>query len=204
MSKVLLIRSSMFGEDSKSLRLAREFLAHYPHSSVVERVLTPASMPHLTAEVYQAMGRPESELTIEEKAKVVLSDTLIAELEAADTIVLAAPMYNFSIPSTLKAWIDHVSRRGRTFSYTEAGPKGLLGGKKVFVLTARGGIYSQGAAQAFDFQVPYLRGVLGFLGLTDVNFIHFEGANISSEAAAKGFGEAQATIKSLFRQPALA
>ena len=204
MSKVLLIRSSMFGEDSKSLRLAREFLAHYPHSSVVERILTPASMPHLTAEVFQAMGRPESELTREEKASVALSDTLIAELEAADTIVLAAPMYNFSIPSTLKAWIDHIARRGRTFGYTEAGPKGLLGGKKVFVLTARGGIYSQGPAQAFDFQAPYLRSVLGFLGLTDVNFIHFEGANISSEAAAKGFGEAQTAIKNLFRQPEFA
>jgi hypothetical protein len=108
MSNVLLIRSSIFGQQSKSLRLANEFLSRYPHDSLVERLLTPSTMPHLTAETYLAMGKPDTELTREERGHVALSDALIAEVEAADTIVLAVPMYNLSIPSTLKAWIDHV------------------------------------------------------------------------------------------------
>ncbi|MEW6641863.1 MAG: FMN-dependent NADH-azoreductase [Pseudomonadota bacterium] len=202
MSNVLLIRSSIFGRESKSRRLANEFLSRYPHISLVERDLTPTTIPHLTAETYVAMGRPASELTSEEKALVALSDALITEVKTADTIVLAAPMYNLSIPSTLKAWIDHIARRGKTFVYTAAGPQGLLGGKKVFVLTARGGIYSHGPAQPLDFQEPYLRGVLGFLGIEDVTFIHFEGANISAEAAATGCGKARSTIDDVLSRAA--
>jgi FMN-dependent NADH-azoreductase len=175
MSNVLLIHSSVFGEKSQSLGLARDFLKRYPHRSVVERALTPQTMPHLDGATFAAMGTPTG---------AALSDELIAELEAADTIVLAVPMYNFSIPSTLKAWIDHVARRGRTFRYTEKGPEGLLKDKKVFVLVARGGLYSKGApAAAFDFQEPYLRTVLGFLGLTDVTFVHLEGLAMGPEAA---------------------
>jgi FMN-dependent NADH-azoreductase len=107
-------------------------------------------------------------------------------------------MYNFSIPSTLKAWIDHVARRGRTFRYTEKGPEGLLKGKKVFVLTARGGVYSNGApAAAFDFQEPYLRAVLAFVGLTDVTFVHFEGLAMGPEAANANRTKALAAIEHL-------
>ncbi|WP_375788613.1 FMN-dependent NADH-azoreductase [Bradyrhizobium sp. Pha-3] len=203
MNKVLLIRSSIFGRDSKSIRLANEFLSRYPHASLVERVLSPTTMPHLMAETYVAMGKPDSELTGEERAHVALSDALVAEVKAADTIVLAVPMYNLSIPSTLKAWIDHVARLGKTFIYTAAGPQGLLSGKKVFVLTARGGVYSDGPAQPLDFQTPYLRGVLGFLGIMDVTFIHFEGANISAEAAATGFSKAQRTIDEVLSRAAV-
>lgn len=201
MSNVLLVRSSIFGRDSKSFRLAIEFLSRYPHASAVERVLSPTTMPHLTAETYVAMGRSDSDLTGEERAHVALSDTLIDEVKTADTIVLAAPMYNLSIPSTLKSWIDHVVRRGETFVYTAAGPQGLLGGKKVIVLTARGGIYSHGPAQPLDFQTPYLRGVLGFLGTMDVTFIHFEGTSISAETAAIGFRNAQHTIDEVLGRP---
>jgi len=112
--------------------------------------------------------------------------------------VLAVPMYNFSIPSTLKAWIDHVARRGRTFSYTENGPEGLLKDKKVFVLVARGGVYSNGAPAApFDFQEPYLRTVLGFLGLTDVTFVHLEGLSMGPEAAKTNRNKALAEIERL-------
>jgi len=204
MTNVLLVRSSIFDEESKSLRLANAFLSRFPHASLIERVLAPGTMPHLTAQTYLAMGKPDSELTLEEKKRVALSDALIEEVKAADSIVLAVPMYNLSIPSTLKAWIDHVARRGKTFIYTASGPQGLLGGKKVFVLTARGGIYSQGRARPLDFQEPYLRGVLGFLGISDVTFIHFEGANISAEAAAKGFGEAQGAIDDVLWQAAAA
>jgi FMN-dependent NADH-azoreductase len=203
MSNVLLISSSLFGEQSQSLGLAREFLARHPHSSLVERALAPDSMPHLDAETLAAMATPDAQRTERQKQLAALSDTLVAELEAADTIVLAVPMYNFSIPSTLKAWVDHIARAGRTFRYTAAGPEGLLKGKKVFVLTARGGIYSGNApARAFDFQEPYLRAVLGFVGLDDVTFVHLEGLKVSPEAAANGRARASASIESLFRRAA--
>jgi FMN-dependent NADH-azoreductase len=195
MSNVLLIHSSVFGESSQSLGLARDFLKRYPHRSVVERALTPDTMPHLDGPTFAAMGTPADEHTSSQRAATALSDELIAELEAADTIVLAVPMYNFSIPSTLKAWIDHVARRGRTFRYSENGPEGLLKGKKVFVVTARAGIYSKGApAAAFDFQEPYLRAVLGFIGLTDVNFVHLEGLAMGPEAANTNRDKALAEI----------
>ena len=198
MSNVLLIHSSVFGDKSQSLALARDFLKRYPHRSVVERALSPQTMPHLDGETFLAMGTPSNDHNERQQAAVALSDTLIAELEAADTIVLAAPMYNFSIPSTLKAWIDHVARRCRTFRYTEKGPEGLLKGKKVFVLTARGGVYSNGApAAAFDFQEPYLRAVFAFLGLTDVTFVHFEGVGMGPEAANANRSKALATIERL-------
>jgi len=189
MSNVLLIHSSVFGENSQSLGLARDFLKRFPHRSVVERALTPQTMPHLDGATFAAMGTPTG---------AALSDELIAELEAADTIVLAVPMYNFSIPSTLKAWIDHVARRGRTFRYTEKGPEGLLTDKKVFVLVARGGLYSKGApAAALDFQEPYLRAVLGFLGLTDVTFVYLEGLALGPEAANANRDKALAEIERL-------
>ena len=198
MSNVLLIHSSVFGEKSQSLGLARDFLKRYPHRSLVERALAPHTMPHLDGETFAAMGTPANDHDGRQQAAVALSDTLIAELEAADTIVLATPMYNFSIPSTLKAWIDHVARRGRTFRYTEKGPEGLLKNKKVFVLGARGGVYSKGTPYAaFDFQEPYLRTVLGFLGLTDVTFVHFEGLAMGPEAANAHRSKALAHIERL-------
>jgi FMN-dependent NADH-azoreductase len=202
MSNVLLIHSSVFGAKSQSLGLTRAFLERYPHRSLVERALSPQTMPHLDGETFAAMVTPASELDSRQQAAVALSDELIAEVEAADTIVLAAPMYNFSIPSTLKAWIDHVARRGRTFRYSEKGPEGLLKGKKVFVLAARGGVYSNGApAAVLDFQEPYLRAVLGFLGLTDVIFVHLEGLSMGPEAATANRGKARAAIERLAAGP---
>jgi len=180
---------------------SREFLARYPHSSLIERVLTPQSMPHLDAETFAAIRMPEAERSERQRALVALSDELIAELEAADTIVIAAPMYNFSIPSALKAWIDHVARAGRTFRYTANGPEGLLKGKKVFVLTARGGVYSAGPANALDFQEPYLRALLGFIGLTDVTFLHLEGLAMGPDAAAQSFARAREAIDRVAQLP---
>jgi FMN-dependent NADH-azoreductase len=204
MSNILLVQSSIFGERSQSLAIARELLAGLPAASVIERTLTPESTPHVTAETMAAMATPEGQRTARQNDLVALSDTLIAELEAADTIVLAVPMYNLSIPSTLKAWIDHVARAGRTFRYTAAGPEGLLKARKVFVVTARGGVYSEGPAAALDFQEPYLRTVLGFLGLTDVTFVHLEGLKVSPEAAASGLAKARAKIESLVPRRAAA
>jgi FMN-dependent NADH-azoreductase len=143
--------------------------------------------------VLSALMTPAKEQT----EAVALADKLIAEVEAADTIVIAAPMYNFTIPSTLKAWLDHIARAGRTFRYTAAGPEGLLKGKKVFVVESRGGFYGEGPAKAMDFQEPYLRAMLGFLGLNDVTFIHAEGQAVSAEAAAQGLLKARNAVAEL-------
>jgi FMN-dependent NADH-azoreductase len=152
-------------------------------------------MPHLTLDTLGALMTPVDARTQAQQAAVDFADELIAEVEAADAIVIAAPMYNFSIPSTLKAWIDHIARAGRTFRYTESGPQGLLTGKKVFVVTGRGGVFSgESPARGMDFQEPYLRTVLGFLGLDDVTFIHIEGLKVSAEAAANGIARARAAI----------
>ena len=196
MSNILLIQSSIFGERSRSLSLAREFLnRHYAGQPVTERVLTPASMPHLDGETAAAFATPEAQRSDRQRQLVTLSDALITELENADTVVLAVPMYNFSIPSTLKAWIDHVARAGRTFRYTAQGPEGLLKGKKVVVLTARGGHYSgQSPFRAMDFQEPYLRAGFGFLGMSDVSFVHLEGLNISPDEAAKALERAKVEV----------
>jgi FMN-dependent NADH-azoreductase len=202
MSHLLLITSSLFGDQSKSARIAKEFVdawhRSHPGTRVTERALTPASMPHLTIDTLGAVMTPAEQRTAEQKASVAFGDRLIEELEAADTIVLAAPMYNFSISSTLKAWIDHVVRAGRTFRYTASGPEGLLKAKKVFVVTGRGGFYgSDSPARPLDFQEPYLRGVLGFIGLRDLSFIHVEGLNISAEEAERGLARARDAIATL-------
>jgi FMN-dependent NADH-azoreductase len=206
MSKVLLVTSSLFGDQSKSAQLAGEFVeawrGTHPGTTLIERALTPDTIPHLSLGALGALMTPAEQRTADQRASVQFADRLIEELEAADTIVLAVPMYNFSIPSTLKAWIDHVARAGRTFRYTAAGPEGLLKGKKVFVVTGRGGSYSgDSAAKVFDFQEPYLRGVLGFLGLTEVTFIHVEGLKVSPEAAEQGIARARQLIAAIAGMP---
>jgi FMN-dependent NADH-azoreductase len=206
MSNLLLVTSSLFGDQSKSAQLAREFVASWqgthPGTTVVERALTPDSIPHLSLDALGALMTPAEQRSGAQHATVAFGDRLIEELEAADTIVLAVPMYNFSIPSTLKAWIDHVARAGRTFRYSAQGPEGLLKGKKVFVVTARGGFYTgDSPANVLDFQEPYLRSLLAFLGLTDVSFIHVEGLKVSPEAAQQGLARARAAIASAVGTP---
>jgi FMN-dependent NADH-azoreductase len=147
---------------------------------------------------FTAGATPADKRSDAEARNAALADALIEELEAADVVVIAAPMYNFSIPSTLKAWIDHVARAGRTFRYGAAGPEGLLKGKKVFVVTGRGGIYTgDSPAKGMDFQEPYLRAMLGFLGLDDVSFIHVEGLAVGPDARASGTERARAAIADL-------
>jgi len=202
MSSLLIVTSSVFGEASQSRQMAQEVVASLrrtnPLMRVVERDLTPATMPHLSNETLTALAAPAEQRTPAQREAATFADALIEEVETADTIVLAVPMYNFSIPSTLKAWLDHIARRGRTFRYTEAGPEGLLKGKKVFVVTGRGGIYSgESPARALDFQEPYLRAFLGFVGLTDISFVHVEGLNISPEEAEKGRTRAREAIGTL-------
>jgi FMN-dependent NADH-azoreductase len=195
MSSLLFVSSSLFGQGSKSRQVALELIETLrranPAVAVSERVLD-ARMPHLNPETIAAWQAPGAETAA---ASAALSEELTGEIERAETVVIAAPMYNFSIPSTLKAWIDHIARAGRTFRYGANGPEGLLKGKKVFVVTGRGGVYSgESPGKAFDFQEPYLRAVLGFLGLTDVSFIHVEGIAMGEQAAADGVARARQAI----------
>jgi FMN-dependent NADH-azoreductase len=199
MSNVLFVTSSLFGEQSKSRQVAAQFLEawrrHHPGTEVTERDTN--TVPHLDAAALGALMIPADERNARQRSVVAFADALIAQIEQAETIVIAAPMYNFTIPSTLKAWFDHVARAGRTFRYTAAGAEGLLKGKKVFVIASRGGFYADGPAKPMDFQEPYLRAMLGFLGLTDVTFIHAEGQNVSPDAAANGMLAARNKIAEL-------
>jgi FMN-dependent NADH-azoreductase len=199
---LLLVTSSLFGEASQTRQIAREFVEswqrNHPDARVVERDLTPETMPHLTQATLGSVMTPADKRTAAQAELAAFADGLIAEVETADAIVLAAPMYNFTIPTTLKAWLDHIARAGRTFRYTATGPEGLLKGKKVYVVTGRGGVYSgESPARALDFQEPYLRAILGFVGITDVEFIHIEGLNISKEQAEAGRARARQAIETL-------
>jgi FMN-dependent NADH-azoreductase len=209
MANLLFVSSSLFGDGSQSRLIASEFIDRWrqsrPSTTVMERELAADSIPHLSLAALAASMTPADARSSAERQAVALADTLIAEVEAAEVIVLTAPMYNFSIPSTLKAWIDHITRAGRTFRYGAAGPEGLLKGKKVFIVTARGGIYSDNSpAKGMDFQEPYLRAMLGFLGLDDVTFIHVEGLKMSPEAAASGIERARKAVDELMPTAAAA
>ena len=202
MAKLLFVTSSLFGEGSQSRLIAGEFIDRWrrshPRTVVLERELTAETMPHLSLPALAAAVTPVETRSSEQHQAAALADTLIAEVEAAEVIVLAVPMYNFSIPSTLKAWIDHITRSGRTFRYGAGGPEGLLRGKKVFVITGRGLVYGDSSpGKDMDFQAPYLRAMLAFLGLDDVTFIHLEGLKISPETAAGTIERARQAIGDL-------
>ncbi len=203
MTNLLVLNSSLSGDTSVSNLLVEavvaRILATDPNPRVVRRDLAADAVPHLTPATVAGV-RAVAATPAEVQARA-LSDALIAELRAADTIVIGAPMYNFSIPSTLKAWFDHVLRAGETFSYSEAGPKGLLTGKKVIVVEARGGLYSEGPAQAADFQEAYLRHLLGFIGLTDVTFVRAEKIGYGPDARDEAIQGARAEIAGLELAP---
>ena len=176
-------------------RAAEEWKKNHPDGGVIHRDLSAMQIPPITDD-WGATRLETSELTPAQRAYLSTSDQLIEELRAADTIVIGAPMYNFSISSPLKASIDQIVRIGKTFSYGPNSPRGLLETKKVIVITARGGAYEKGTArEAFDFQEPYLRHILGFIGLTDVAFIHAE--NQSREQAAASLESAVEKITEL-------
>jgi FMN-dependent NADH-azoreductase len=180
--KILHLISSARGEASSSLQLGNAIVAKlqaaHAGSSVVVHNLTATPFPHLEEVHLQSFFTPQEQHTPELAAAVQHSDTAIAELTEADVLVIGVPMYNFTIPSTLKTWIDHIVRAGKTFFYTEKGPEGLVKGKKVYLAIASGGVYSEGPMQQFDFTEPYLRATLGCLGMTDVTVIRAEGLNM--------------------------
>jgi FMN-dependent NADH-azoreductase len=197
MSTLLQINASLAGGNGVSSQLADRFvtdwLATHPEGRVLKRDLASEPVPHLTAERFQAfLSQPETR-TAEQRAVSEYSDTLIAELKSADTIVFAVPMYNFSVPSTLRAYFDHIARAGVTFRYTSSGPEGLLKGKKAFVFITRGGVYSGGV----DTQTPYLKQFLGFIGITDVQFVYAEGLGMGDETRQKSLTAAHQAIGEL-------
>ncbi len=186
MTTILHLNSSVRSAGSVSRQLTAEFIeklkAAHPGARVIERDLAAQPVPHLSEAMMGAFFTPAEQRSAEQASLVKLSDELVAELQSADVVVVGAPMYNFSVSSTLKSWIDHVARAGVTFKYTETGPVGLVTGKKFYIFTSRGGVYSTGPAKVMDFHETYLRGVLGFLGITDVNFVHSEGLAMGEEA----------------------
>ena len=198
MSNVLIIESSARQQGSFSRQLTRQFISQWqaarPADQVTVRDLALNPVPHLDANLLGGWMKPEAQRSADEQASLKRSDELTDEVLGADVLVLAAPMYNFSIPSTLKAWLDHVLRAGVTFKYTETGPQGLLTGKKAYVLTARGGLY---AGSTSDHQEPYLRQVLAFIGIHDVTFIHAEGLNLGGDFQEKGLNQAKARLTAI-------
>ncbi|MDO9640636.1 MAG: FMN-dependent NADH-azoreductase [Pseudotabrizicola sp.] len=195
MANVLVIESSARQQGSVSRQLTAQFIANWsaanPADQIKVRDLAVDQVPHLDANLLGGWMTPAGQQSEAEQAALALSNLLTDELLAADVLVLAAPMYNFAIPSTLKAWLDHVLRAGVTFKYSETGPQGLLSGKRAFVLTARGGIYAGGTQ---DHQEPYLRQALAFVGIHDVSFIHAEGLNLGGDFMEKGLNQAKAQL----------
>jgi FMN-dependent NADH-azoreductase len=196
MKTVLQIEASMFGEQGQSSQLAAALakVLLQPGDRLIERNLTRDPVPHLTAQRFAAFTTPWAERTAEQRQVVAYSDELIGELRAADVIVLGLPMYNFGVPSMLKAYFDHVARAGETFRYTNSGPEGLLTGKKAYVLAARGGHYQGTPA---DTETPYVRQFFAFLGIQDVEFIYAEGLAIGADHKVKALDLANANIARL-------
>lgn len=187
------------GQGSHSTRLAMELVealaAQQSAVNVVVRDLARQPHPALDEEALAALFTPAEARTSEQAQRVALDDELIAQVQRADALVIAAPMYNFGVSSQLKNWIDAISRARVTFRYTEAGPEGLLKGKKVYVVLTRGGVYRDTPQ---DSQAPYLRTVLGFLGMTDVEFIYAEGLNMGPDGEAKALASARQQIHALW------
>lgn len=196
---ILQINASARSEGANSTRVANSVVAHLqsikPAATLKLRDLASNPHPVLDETALGALFTPVEKRTPEQIARVALDDALIAEVQAADVLVLGVPLYNFGVPVQLKTWIDAIARNGVTFRYTESGPKGLLTGKKVYVALARGGRFRGTDA---DSQVPYLKTVLGFLGMTDVHFIYAEGLNMGPAAAEEGFAQAKADLAAAF------
>ncbi|EJC6849430.1 FMN-dependent NADH-azoreductase [Vibrio parahaemolyticus] len=193
MSRVLALKSSILGDYSQSNKLVEDFIKNVDQDKLTVRDLAANPLPVLDFAVATAL-RATEDLSQEQQAVVDLSDTLIEEVKAADTLVIAAPMYNFTIPTQLKNWIDLIARAGVTFKYTENGVQGLIEGKKAIVVTTRGGIHKDSPT---DNVTPYLRTVLGFVGITDVAFVYAEALNMGEDAASKGISEAQSQLATM-------
>ncbi len=195
MNNVLLLNASIFGENGNSSTLTEQFIAKLSAKTEVNlttRNLGTEPLPHLSAVEMQAWMTAVEERSDEQNASAELSDKLVEELKANDLIVIGMPMYNFAIPSNFKVWIDRVARAGVTFKYTETGPVGLLENKKVLIFAARGGAY---VGTPKDTQSQYLKDILAFIGISDVEFIYAEGLNMGLKDEA--FSQAEQRIDAL-------
>ncbi len=201
MTSLLQINSSIFHNDGQSSHLADQFvsawISKHQETELVIRDLAKNPLPHLDAERAQAFFT-QPDLRSEQQQKLVAeSDRLIDELKSADIIVIGLPMYNFGIPSTLKAYFDYIARSGLTFRYTEKGSEGLLTGKKAYIFAARGGLY---AGTPLDSQTEYMKHFLGFIGITDIEFVYAEGLNISEASKNAALAAAKQQITDLVNQ----
>jgi FMN-dependent NADH-azoreductase len=199
MTTLLQINTSINNGNGQSSQLARQFVAAYrkahPDSQVrVRDVAAAEPVPHLDAERFSAFASKPNERNAAQHAVVAYSDMLIEELRQADVIVLGLPMYNFGVPSQLKAYFDHVARAGVTFRYTERGPVGQLTGKKAYVFAARGGVY---AGTPLDTQTGYVRDFLRFIGISEVSFVYAEGLAMNAQSREAGLARAAAEIEQL-------
>ena len=192
---ILQINSSARTVGSHSSRLASDIVqrlqASHPEATHTLRDLGHAPHPALDEATLQALFTPAEQRSAAHTARIAQDDALIAELQAADIVVLGVPMYNFGVPAALKNWIDAIARTGVTFKYTEKGPVGLVQGKKVYVALTRGGLYRDTPA---DTQVPYLKTVLSFLGMSDIQFVYAEGLSMGPDAEKKALASAEAQI----------
>lgn len=195
MTQILHIDSSIFSTGGVSAQLAARFVETLreadPRLQVTHRDLGRDPVPHLDATRLTALSTPAAERTPEQQAMVDEADALIAELQRTDLVVLGVPMYNFQVPTQLKAWFDHVARAGVTFRYTANGPEGLLKGKRAVVFASRGG---QHVGQPTDTVTPWLRTILGFVGIDDVEFVYAEGLNMGDDARETGLDAAAARL----------
>jgi FMN-dependent NADH-azoreductase len=197
--KLLHVDSSILGQHSASRELGAAWVSawqqHNPRGEIRHLDLAREPLAHLTGEIFGARSDPEVARDATLQRDVESDQSTLADFLAADVVVIGAPMYNFSIPSQLKAWIDRIVVRGKTFAYTANGPEGLAKGKKVVILISRGGIYTAGPAAAMDFQESYLRGVLGFIGVTDVEVIRAEGLASGAEKRSESMAAAHGVIE---------
>lgn len=186
MKKILHIISSPRGAASFSIKLGNAIIDQiketYPGSTVTERNLVTEHFPHLEESHLTSFFTPTEQLTAEGKVAIQHSDEALAQIADADILVIGAPLYNFGIHSALKAWIDHIVRKGKTFDYDQNGPQGLIKNKKAYIAMSSGGVYSEGPMVSYDFVVPYLKTILGFQGITDVSVFRIEGTNVAATA----------------------
>ncbi len=203
MSNYLVIHSSPRSDASVSSQLANRLVAQLRDQDrqirIVERNLETDPPKPMDGELVGAMFTPAESRSAGQAARIAVSDWLIDELRAADTLVIAAGMFNFSLPVALKTWFDHVLRAGSTFRYTASGPEGLLTGKRAVILASTGGVYSSGPAKVADFFVPYVRQLLSFVGITDVTVVRAEGLALGPDAARDATERALAEVDQLAR-----
>ena len=196
---ILLVTSSPRGDASHSTRLAMELTERlrraHPDSVLVRRDLARDELPHINQHFAAGISTPAERRTAEQEHAIAVSDAAAGEVLAADIIVIATGIINFNVSSTLKSWLDHVTRSGLTFGYTESGPEGLVKNKKVYLVVASGGVYSEGPAAALDHAVPYMKSILAFMGMTDVEVIRIEGVAMGAEAEQEAVSRARGFLR---------